>query len=171
MNGHWRYLQHEQFCKPCWTHRDLAAKAKAATDASGAPPAFAKAPPPPPQRNGASSSHDGGPLLGAVLNRLNDIERQMTQSLVEARHILGEQRQIHQLTKDVLNQIEEVITQPQATPPALTTQPQGTPPTGLTTQPQAAPPGLTMMSIEAVEAADVALGDVPDEEADDAKEQ
>ena len=95
----------------------------------------------------------------------------MTQSLVEARDILGEVRTIHQLMKDVLNQIEEVITQPQATQPGLTTQPQATPPTGLTTQPQAPPPGLTMMSIEAVEAADVTLGDVPDEEADDAKEQ
>ena len=95
----------------------------------------------------------------------------MTQSLVEARHILEEQRQIHQLMKDVLNQIKEVITQPQATPPGLTTQPQATPPPGLTTQPQATPPGLTMISIEAVEAADVALGDVPDEAADDAKEQ
>ena len=84
----------------------------------------------------------------------------MTQSLVEARDILGEVRTIHQLMKDVLNQIKEVITQPQATQP------------GLTTQPQAPPPGLTMMSIEAAEA-DAQLGwdHVSDEAADDTKEQ
>ena len=156
-------MQNEQFCKACWTHRN---SKNNAIEKCKCPP-----PPPPPQRNGASSSKDGGPALGAITNRLNDIERQMTQSLVEARDILGEERKIHQLMKDVLNQIKEVITQPQATQPGLTTQPQATPQTGLTTQPQGPPPGLAMMSIEAVEAADVTLGDVPDEEADDAKEQ
>ena len=123
-------------------------------------------PPPPPRRNGAppSSSQDNV-TLGAISNRLNDIERQMTQSLLEARQILGEARQIHQLMNDVLNQISQLITatppgpttQPQAIPPpGPTTQPQATPPPGLTTQPQATTPGvgLTMERIEAAEAAD-----------------
>ena len=126
-------------------------------------------PPPPPRRNGAppSSSQDNV-TLGAISNRLNDIERQMTQSLLEARQILGEARQMHQLMNDVLNQISQLIT---ATPPGPTTQPQATPPPGPTTQPQATPPGLTMISTEAVDAAEFALVDVPDEAADDAKEQ
>ena len=127
-------------------------------------------PPPPPRRNGAppSSSQDNV-TLGAISNRLNDIERQMTQSLLEARQILGEARQIHQLMNDVLNQISQLIT---ATPPGPTTQPQAIPPPGPTTQPQATPPGLTMISTEAVDAAEFALVDVLDDEAaDDAKEQ
>ena len=126
-------------------------------------------PPPPPRRNGAppSSSQDNV-TLGAISNRLNDIERQMTQSLLEARQILGEARQIHQLMNDVLNQISQLIT---ATPPGPTTQPQAIPPPGPTTQPQATPPGLTMISIEPVEEAEFALVEEPDEAADDAIEQ